>query len=97
MPQTTAGDDAYALRQARAQLIRAERKRQGLSQERALKVINYHLATAGHRAIGRGHFAYIDQGKRPMTDALLRAAAAALGIREAELRNPFVDLGAKAA
>jgi hypothetical protein len=97
MTQMTAEGAADALRLARSTLIRNERKRQKLNQEQAIKLINHHLVNSGHRAVGRGHFAYIDQGKRPMTDAFIRAAAAAFGIPEVTLRNPLVDLQVKAA
>lgn len=96
MPQTTAEDEATALRMARSRIIRAERARQGLNQVTTVRLINHHLERLGRKPITRSHYAYIDTGRRPMTEPFIKAAAAALGISEPHLRNPLVGLSAAA-
>lgn len=96
MQQTPAANGADEVAGERSRLIKAERARQGLSQAEAVRLINEQLRGAGEVPITRGHLANIELCRRPLSGPVLRAVAAALGIREAQLRHPLVDLRAAA-
>jgi len=94
MRTETAASDAGALRDARIRLIKTERARQRLTQDQAADLVNHQLQRLGYPGISRPHFSKIENGRRNLTEATLRAISAALGIREAELRNPTAELWA---
>lgn len=96
MKQTPAESDDDALRAARSRLMKAARARNELPARQAVELVNHHLVRLGHTPISRSHYSNIENGNRSLTEATLRATAAALGIKEAELRNPLADLWAAA-
>lgn len=90
MPRNTSENrDPAAV--ARGRLIKTERVRQGMTQQTLANLVTARLATTSPDAtLTRGHLARIETGRSGMSEQKMRAIAAVLGIREADLRLPFL-------